>query len=122
MLRRADEAGADVVELVEVAVPDAQGAALAGARLDLHLEAERIAQVLLEGARVGVLVVNHPTARPGRGAAALLGLYDGLHGAHVEILLDDAASERIGVVAPDQRARMALGQAAVLQQSLHRRR
>src|SRR5204862_5832652 len=92
-LRRADEAGADVIELVEVAVFDAQGTALAGPRLDLHLEAERIRQVLLEGARIGILVVAPASPRLGSAAAAILVLHQGFHGAHVQILLDDAPGQ-----------------------------
>src|SRR5215471_1900105 len=55
-LGRAHEPRADVVELVEVSIPDAQGSALARAGLDLNLKAQRVRQILLKGTGIGILV------------------------------------------------------------------
>ena len=110
------QAGADVVELLEVAVLDAQIAALAGAALDLDLEPQRIRQVLLEGVRVGVLVARRAasdSAAPRRRSLACTS-------ASTSRTLRSCATicrrQRFGIVASDQRAGVAGGQLAFLDQ------
>src|SRR5262249_37338810 len=117
-LGRAHEPRADVVELVEVSIPDAQGSALARAGLDLNLKAQRVRQILLKGTGIGILVAA-VVAMGFATLAARLVLHQGLHGTHVEVLLDDAPRQRLSVVAPDQCPRVPRREAAILQQALH---
>src|SRR5262245_21806843 len=84
----AHQAAADVVELVEIAVANGQGTALAGPWLDLDLEPQDVAKVLLEGSRVGILVGAAPAAG-GLSAFADV-LHQSLDRPHVQILGDDA--------------------------------
>src|SRR6185295_5135648 len=97
----------DIVELIEIAVADGQSPALARSRLDLDLKPQDVGQILLEGARVGILV-GRPPSRPGAAITALaLALYQGLDGAHVQVLRHDLLCERFGILAANQRPRVA---------------
>src|SRR5262245_26298267 len=98
----AHQAGADVVELVEIPVADRQSAALARSRPDLDLEPQHVSKILFEGARIGILVRRAPT---GAGAAIItlaLALHQGLDGAHVQILRDDFLRKCFGILTADQ--------------------
>src|SRR5581483_4584821 len=104
----------------EVAVLDAQRPALPGARLDLHLEAERVRQVLLEGTRVGVLVPSAALSRFGRAPTPLLALDQRLHRADVEVLLHYAPCQALGILAAYQGARVPGLEPAILDHGLNR--
>src|SRR5262249_53937537 len=106
----ADQAVADVVELLVVAVLDGEVAGLAGAAPHLDLQAQRIREVLLERQRIGVLLRRmaglQGVAAPRRAALAagrtLLRLvHQRLDLAHIETAGDDLLRKGIGLPVAD---------------------
>src|SRR5262249_43975634 len=83
-------------------VANGQGAALAGARLDLDLETQDVAEVLLERSGVGILVGAAPAASGTAIPAFADGLHQSLDRPHVQILGHDALRQRFGVVTTDR--------------------
>ena len=91
-------------------------------RLDLDLEAEAVGQVLLEGTRVGVLVLAtrrglapEPPSRSARGSV----LHQRLGRAHVELAIDDLVRELHGIVAAHQCAAVTGRELALLDHGAH---
>src|SRR5262249_15582900 len=108
----ADQAVADVVELLVVAVLDGEVAGLAGAAPHLDLQAQRIPEVLLERQRIGVLLPREaglpglpppPRPRPARPLAlALLRVFpQRLDPEHVEPAAVDPRRKGPGLLGAD---------------------
>src|SRR6185437_833053 len=103
----------DAVELIEVAIAD-RDASAGFAMIDADLEAERVADLLFQRERIGVLdLAADPAARFLRLALGhALFMRQRLSLPHVEALLDNALGGSGGIGHADQRAGMARRQLA----------
>src|SRR5690606_1703002 len=113
---RPDQSHADIVQLVVIAILDDEGPALAGAPLDLDLEAEHVRELLFERERVGGLLPTPARCCSHRAMNHRLDL------AHIHVPLNDALRQGFCILSPNERPRVASGKLTFLDQALNRLR